>query len=97
MTGTDAEIIRTIRRELGKRPVDATRVDIQVVGGRVTIGGTLGFKREVLNVSLEAEMEIVQKVVTRDRLVREFTNQLNYARRHDTEEETNARGRSRRG
>ena len=99
MTASDAEIIRNIRREFGKRPVDTTRLDVQVLNGKVTLGGTIAHLRNAPNVSLQAEVEVIHRLITRDRLVREVFDQLNYAR---SEEEKSAndhvttRGRSRR-
>ena len=34
MNAEDAEIARTVRRELGKRPVNSTMVDVQVKSGK---------------------------------------------------------------
>ena len=97
MTGPDAEIARNIRREFAKRPIDTTRVDIQVTGGRVTLAGTVSNLRDKPDVSLEAEMEVIEKLVTRDRIVKALYNQVRYQRLARVEHETNeTRGRFRR-
>lgn len=96
MTAEDAEITRNVRRELGKRPVDSTMVDIQVRAGKITLTGRLVHTREQKSVNLRAEIEHVAKALTRDRIVKGFFDQLQYVVDFDDgKDEKNSRGRMR--
>ena len=95
MTAEDAEIIRTIRRELGRRPIDPTRVDIQVVQGRVTLAGVITTLRDKPNVDLQFEMEMFQKQLSRDRMVREIAVMCRLIQPDKEDENSNTRGRTR--
>ena len=97
MTGADAEIARTVRRELSKRPIDTSLVDVSVKAGRVTLAGRVAPLRDQPDVNVRSEMELVEKLAMRDRLVKEFFNQVHYQLQHeDKEDETDTRGRMRR-
>ena len=96
MTGTDAELARNVRREFGRRPMDSTRLDVQVSAGRITLTGTLAVLREQPGVNLQSEVILVTRLLTRDRLVKAIYDQLTYSRAHQGQEEDhNVRGRSR--
>jgi len=95
MNAIDAEIIRTVRREFGRRPVDATRLDIQVVSGRVTLGGILTTLRDQRDINLKDEVDTVMKLLMRDRLIKEVSNSARLIEAEKVQEEENTRGRSR--
>lgn len=95
MTAEDAEIIRTVRREFGRRPVDATRLDIQVVSGRVTLAGILGTLRDQPEINLKDEMELMIKLLQRDRMIKEVSNNARLIQPEKAHEDENTRGRSR--
>lgn len=95
MNAEDAEIIRNVRREFGRRPVDATRLDIQVVSGRVTLAGILGTLRDQPDINLKDEMELMMKLLQRDRLIKEVSNNARLIQPEKVHEDENARGRSR--
>ena len=96
MNAADAAIIRNIRRELSKRPVEGTRIDIQVVNGRVTLAGQVQHLRDKPDVDLKNEMDHIQKLVMRDREVKEvFVNVRILVDHTATKEETDTRGRMR--
>ena len=96
MNAQDVEIMRNIRRELAKHPIDTTRLDIQVNLGRVTLGGVAMNVRDQPNIDLKDELAIVDKRLMKDRLIREYSNQVRVLQHdHDKEEEGGARGRMR--
>ena len=97
MTSEDAEIARNVRRELGKRAIDATMIDVQVKNGNITLSGRIQHMREDKGASLRSEIDIVMKTMTRERLVRGFFDQMQYVVEHDddSEKDKNSRGRMR--
>jgi hypothetical protein len=97
MTAEDAEIARNVRRELSKRPINSSMVDVQVKAGKITLTGRLTHLRDDKGANLKTEMDFVMKSVTRDRLVKGFFDQLQYTVDHSEEDEKdrNTRGRMR--
>ena len=97
MTAEDAEIARNVRRELGKRPINSTMVDVQVKAGKITLTGRLTHLRDDKTANLRSEIDVVMKNMTRDRLVKAFYDQLQYAIDHgdDGEKDRGSRGRTR--
>ncbi len=97
MTSEDAEVARNVRRELGKRAIDATMIDVQVKNGNITLAGRITHMREDKGANLRSEIDIVMKNMTRERLVRGFFDQMQYVVEHDdsSEKEKNSRGRMR--
>lgn len=97
MTAEDAEIARNVRRELGKRPINSTMVDVQVKAGKITLTGRLTHLRDDKTANLRTEIDFVMKNMTRDRLVKGFFDQLQYAIDHgdDEEKDKGSRGRMR--
>ena len=97
MTPEDAEIGRNVRRELGKRPIDATMIDVQVKNGNITLTGRIMHTKEEKSVNLHSEIDFVMKNVTRERMVRGFFDQMQYVVEFDdgSEKEKNSRGRMR--
>ena len=97
MTPEDAEIARNVRRELGKRAVNSTMIDVQVKNGNITLAGRIMHIREDKAANLRSEIDIVMKNMTRERLVRGFFDQMQYVVEHedDNEKEKNSRGRMR--
>ena len=94
MTPEDAEVARNVRRELGKRALDSTMIDVQVKGGKITLTGRVQHLRDMKEANLRSEIDFVQKSVARDRLVRGFFDQLHYVVEH-VEEEKDKTGRGR--
>ena len=97
MTSTDAEIARNVRREFSKRPVDATRLDVQVAQGKVSLAGIVGQLRDQPNVDLKDEISTVIKQLMRDRLVKEVQDLTRLIHADKDAEESNSRGRIRPG
>ncbi len=97
MTSEDAEIARNVRRELGKRAIDATMIDVQVKSGNITLAGRIMHMREDKGANLRSEIDIVMKNMTRERLVRGFFDQMQYVVEHDddSEKDKSSRGRMR--
>jgi len=97
MTAEDAEIIRTIRRELSRRPLDPTRADIQVVNGRVTLAGVITTLRDKPGINLQHEMDLLQKLLMRDRMIKDVSINVRLIIPEKDDETTNTRGRTRGG
>ena len=96
MTPEDAEVARMVRREIARRALDSGQIDVQVKAGRVTLAGRVMHLRDERGVNLRAEIEIVHKSVTRDRLVKGFFDQLQYVvDQGDDDKDKNTRGRMR--
>jgi len=74
MTGLDAEMARYVRREFGRRPLESTRLEIQVVQGRIYLSGTLAPLRSQPAVHIEDEIAIVEKVISQHRDFRALFN-----------------------
>ncbi len=97
MTSEDAEIIRNIRRELGRRPLDPTRTDIQVVHGRVTLAGIITTLRDKPDTNLQHEMDLLQKLLMRDRMIKDVSINVRIVLPEKEDETTSTRGRTRGG
>ncbi|MBV9849426.1 MAG: hypothetical protein JO250_07045 [Armatimonadetes bacterium] len=96
MNAVDAAIIRNIRREMGKRPIDPTRVDIQVVNGRVSLGGVVTHLRDQPDVDLKSEMDMIQKMIMRDPKVSDVAVNVRLREAEEQKkEEPDSRGRMR--
>ena len=89
MTSEDAEIARNVRRELGRRQIDSTMIDIQVRNGNVTLSGRITHARDHKSSNLRSEMDVVMKNVTRERLVKGFYDQMQYVVDFEDENEKN--------
>ncbi len=94
MTPEDAEVARNVRRELGKRSLDSTMIDVQVKNGKITLTGRVQHLRDMKEANLRSEIDFVQKSVSRDRLVKGFFDQLHYVVEH-VEEDKDKSGRGR--
>lgn len=97
MTPEDAEIARNVRRELGKRPINSTLIDVQVKNGNITLAGRILHTRDDKNANLRSEIDVVMKNMTRERLVRGFFDQMQYVVEFNDEDEKEkgSRGRMR--
>lgn len=97
MTPEDAEIGRNVRRELSKRPIDSTMIDVSVKNGSITLSGRIMHIRDEKSANLRAEIDHVMKNMMRERIVRGFFDQMQYVVEHDddSEKEKNSRGRMR--
>ena len=96
MSPEEAEIARTTRRELNKRPIDADMIDVQVRAGRVVLGGRVAHRGDQPGVNLRAEIDIVTKHLMGDRLIRQVIDQLHYKVPEEKEDtEHSSRGRMR--
>ena len=97
MNAADAAVVRNVRRELSRRPIQSVRVDIQALNGHVTLTGMMMRLRDQPGVSLESEMETVTKIIMRDRTIKDVTSQVRLLENPEpptTEKE--GRGRTRR-
>ena len=96
MNAADAEIMRNIRRELAKRPMDVTRLDLQVVHGRVMMGGIVSRLRDHPNADIQSELDMLIKILSRDRLIKDVTSGVRVLKEENKpSEDTNTRGRMR--
>lgn len=99
MNATDAELMRTIRREMSKRPIDPTRMDIQVTMGRVIVGGTVTNLRDQPLIDLKEELTLLEKILIRNPLVKQlvFQCRINQIEIKEKEGEGGPRGKMRHG
>ena len=95
MTPEDAEIARNVRRELGKRAINSTMIDVQVKNGNITLAGRIMHIREDKAANLRSEIDIVMKNMTRERMVRGFFDQMQYVVEHEDDNEKEKSSRSR--
>jgi hypothetical protein len=95
MNSLDAAIVRNVRRELSKRPFESARVDVQVVAGRVTLGGVITRLRDQPDINLKSEMDMVQKQIMRDRTVKEVSTTVRLVEEAVIKEDHDSRGRMR--
>ena len=95
MNTEDVEIGKLVRHEFSRRPVDITRVDIQVTNGRVVFGGVLLTLRDRPDVNLESELELIMKQLMRVRRIKEVTSNMRLMEKDNSKEEVSARGRTR--
>lgn len=98
MTGQDAELGRYIRREFNRRPIDSTRLEIQVIGGRIYLSGTISSLRSQPLVPLAEEILLVEKIISQHRDARGVFNQarISQAKVEDTQHGPHRVGRRRR-
>ena len=95
MTAEDAEIARNVRRELGKRPINSTMIDVQVKSGNITLVGRISHLRDDKTANLRTEIDFVMKQMTRERMVKGFFDQMQYVIDHSEEDEKNKNSRGR--
>jgi hypothetical protein len=95
MNALDAAIIRTVRRELGKRHFDANRVDIQAHAGRVTLTGVATRLRDQPDANLKSEMDMLQKLCMRDRNIQDVVINVRLVEEEAVKEEHDSRARVR--
>ena len=84
-----------MRRELGKRPIDTTRLDIQSVNARVSLTGSITALRSQPGADLESEMAQFEKSFARDKLIKELTIQIRILRPDVEDKHADPRGRVR--
>ncbi|MCX6362204.1 MAG: hypothetical protein NT029_20605 [Armatimonadetes bacterium] len=71
MAVEDAHFTRTIQRELGRRYVDASLVDVRVMHGICYVRGTMRCLRSHPNVDLTKESETIRKMIRQKGFIRE--------------------------
>jgi hypothetical protein len=95
MNSIDAAIIRNVRRELGKRPFESTRVDVQSVNAKITLAGVATRLRDQPDINLKSEMDLLQKLIRRDRNVKEVTINVRLIEEQAVKDDNDPRGRHR--
>ncbi len=76
MKAADINMRRTVRRELGRRPVESSRVEIEVRDGHITLTGSLTRLPSRPGVNLQRELDSLTQMLMRDRKVRDVTSRL---------------------
>lgn len=71
MAVEDAQFTRGIQRELGRRYVDCTLVDIRVMHGICYVRGTMRRLRSHPNVDLEKECETIRRIIRQKTFIRD--------------------------
>ena len=87
MNAADAALARLVRHELSKRPMEATRVDVIVLQGRVTLGGVVTRLRDQPDVDLQSELDRVQKQIMRGRDVKEVSVMVRIVEEEEAKED----------
>ncbi len=59
----DARMTRNIQREVSRRYIDATRLDVRVIHGVCYFRGSISALRTHPEVNLEHESEIIRKII----------------------------------
>lgn len=95
MNTADAELMRWIRREFAKRPIDITRLDIQVVCSRVSIGGQLFNLRDQPTIDVREEFNIIEGILVKNTQIRSLSVQVRIIQAEHNKEEHEGRGRLR--
>lgn len=72
MGAGDAEQTRMVHRELNRRSIDASRLDVRVIHGVVYMRGTMGRLRTHPEVDLERESDIIRKILRQKPGIREI-------------------------
>ena len=63
MAVEDAQNTRSVQRELSRRYVDSTRIDIRVIHGVCYLRGIMAHLRSHPEVDLEHEAEVIQRIL----------------------------------
>ena len=78
MAAEDAYQSRIVQREISRRYVDASVVDVRVIHGVAYMRGTLRHLRTHPEVDLEAEAEIIRKILRRHPNIRDVVWEVRY-------------------
>jgi hypothetical protein len=82
----EANLVRRIRREMDKRPLDFTRTEIEADKGRVRFTGTITFLKDVKKVRVRTEMEELCLVLSRMTEIRQISNDARMIERNPEDE-----------
>lgn len=77
MPAEDVQMTRLVQREIGRRYIDSRQLDVRVIHGVVYIRGTVR-KIRGHDVSLEAEMEIIRRVLRSKPGIRDVIMDVTY-------------------
>lgn len=72
MGAGDAESTRMVQRELNRRYIDSSRMDVRVIHGVVYMRGTMGRLRTHPEIDLEREADIIRKILRQKPGIREI-------------------------
>ncbi len=73
----DAEMTRQVRREISRRYVDATNVDVRVIHGVVYLRGFMDHLATHQGLSLGNELEIITRVLRSRPGIRDVVSEVN--------------------
>jgi hypothetical protein len=87
----DAQLVRRIRRELDRHPLDFTRTEIESDKGRVRFAGTITFQKDVYRIKVKNVMADILLQLPKIPGIRFVTNDARMIERQDDMEkqETN--------
>ncbi|MDH7481216.1 MAG: BON domain-containing protein [Armatimonadota bacterium] len=77
MPAEDVQMTRLVQREIGRRYIDSRQLDVRVIHGVVYIRGTVR-KIRGHDVSLEAEMEIIRRILRSKPGIRDVIMDVTY-------------------
>lgn len=76
----DAEMTRSIRRDISRRYVDSTSVDVRVMHGVVYLRGYLENLRGHEEVNLREEADIIIRILRQRPGIRDVVNEMEFGR-----------------
>lgn len=76
----DAEMTRMVRREISRRYVDSTRLDVRVMHGVVYLRGSIGSLRSHPDVDLTEEILIIERIIRQRPGIRDVINEIEFER-----------------
>ncbi|MCL6518951.1 MAG: hypothetical protein K6T99_03910 [Armatimonadetes bacterium] len=77
MPAEDVQMTRLVQREIGRRYIDSRQLDVRVIHGVVYIRGIVR-KIRGHDVSLEAEMEIIRRILRSKPGIRDVIMDVTY-------------------
>ena len=78
MAAEDGYNSRQVHREISRRYIDASMLDVRVIHGVAYLRGVLRHLRTHPDVDLEAEAEIIRKILRRNPAIRDVVWEVQY-------------------
>ncbi|MDO8682741.1 MAG: BON domain-containing protein [Armatimonadota bacterium] len=78
----DAEMTRSVRREISRRYIDSTNIDVRVMHGVVYLRGWVDRLRgQYQNIDLKEEMEVIHRILLQRPGIRDVVIEVDYGRK----------------
>jgi osmotically-inducible protein OsmY len=76
----DAEMTRMVRREVSRRYVDTSKLDVRVMHGVVYLRGTISSLRSHPDVDVSEEIQIIERIIRQRPGIRDVINEMELER-----------------